>query len=397
MNSTNLPALESELPPWPYFSDDEIQLVSSVMRSGLVNSRIGCETRRFEVEFADYTATKFALAVTNGTHALSLAYQALNLKPGDEVITSPRSFIATASCASLLGLKVVFADVNINSGNLDVDSVESLITPRTRAIVVVHLAGWPADMLAIKELANANQLYIVEDCAQAHGAILESASVGSFGDVAAWSFCQDKIMTTCGEGGMITTSNKSYYNYIKSYRDHGKSIQALDSLTDSTNYPFIHSSYGSNYRLTEMQSAVGRYQLSKLDNSLRLRSRNANILTEVLSGLALARIPTIPSNIRHAWYKFYVYLRLELLSSAWSRERVIYEIRSFGFPASIGSCSELYLEECFTFDRDNMPVLPNAVTLGQSSLMFLVHPTIEPNLMYRYANAIRSVLIRATL
>ena len=237
-------------PPWPYFDADQINASSRVLVSGKVNTWTGQETTAFEQEYAQWCDTAHAIAMANGSLALSAAYLAIGLGPGDELITTPRTFIATASSAVLLGAKPIFADVDPNSGAITVASIAPLITPRTKAISVVHLGGWPADMPAICDLARSHGIFVIEDCAQSHGARIFGQSVGSFGDVAAWSFCQDKIMTTAGEGGMVSTSRPELWDAIWSFKDHGKTPEAVFGREHPAGFRWLHERFGSNFRLT---------------------------------------------------------------------------------------------------------------------------------------------------
>ena len=290
-------------------------------------------------------------------------------KKGDEIITTPRSFVATASSASLLKCKVVFADVDFNSGNITKETIEPLINTRTKAIVVVHLAGWPVDLLNISKLAKFYNIPLIEDCSQAHGAeVLKSdkyISVGQFGDINTWSFCQDKIISTGGEGGMITTNNKEYYEKIWSFKDHGKSFSKLRESNPSLEYRFVHDNLGSNFRITEMQSAIGRIQLKKLQNWKNIRTNNANIIKNTLQDNELVRIPFPDNKFIHAWYKFNCFINIKFLKEDWDRSKIIEAIRLKGFPAFQGTCSELYLEKCFAKDPSNKyEELPVSKELG---------------------------------
>lgn len=385
------------LEPWPYFDTDQISAATDVLRSGKVNYWTGSETSSFEEEFSRWSNSQFSIALANGSLALSSAYLSLSLGTGDEIITTPRTFIATASSAVLLGIKPIFADVDPDSGAITPETIEPLITSRTKAISVVHLAGWPADMPGICDLAKSRGLSVIEDCSQAHGAQINGKSVGSFGDVATWSFCQDKIISTGGEGGMVTTSRSDIWNSIWSFKDHGKSHQAVFDRTHPPGFRWLHEQFGSNFRLTEYQSAIGRVQLRLLPNWTKLRTRNALFLAKALSHYPLVRIPLPPDNIVHAWYKFYVYIDQSLLSDGWSRDRIIYELSQLGFPAFSGTCSEIYQELCFKkYFSTPHPRLPVAQSLGQSSLMFLVHPTISLENISSYSEAICHVLAMAS-
>ena len=290
---------------WPYFDDEQIEKVVNVLKKGKVNSWHGNETKNFEKEFASWSNSKYAIAIANGSLALSSAYLSLNIGEGDEVITTPRTFIATASSISLLKAVPIFADVDINSGNISAENIEPLINKKTKAISVVHLAGWPADMIKIKKLAKQYNLALIEDCAQSHGAKIKLndnfKSVGSFGDVAAWSFCQDKIISTGGEGGMITTDNNKIFKRIWSLKDHGKSYDLSLKKSDSYSFRWLHDNFGSNFRLTEMQSAIGRSQLNLMNEWHQIRTRNAMILSKILNQISILRIPMPPENMVHAW------------------------------------------------------------------------------------------------
>ena len=384
------------LNPWPHFDSDQIDSAMSVLASGKVNTWTGIHTKAFETEFAEWSSSRYAIAMANGSLALSAAYLAVGLSQGDELITTPRTFIATASSAVLLGAKPVFADVDPNSGSITAATIAPLITARTKAIAVVHLGGWPADMPAICDLARSHGIAVVEDCAQAHGACIEGQSLGSFGDVSAWSFCQDKIITTAGEGGMVTTSRPELWDAMWAFKDHGKTYEAVFAREHPYGFRWLHERFGSNFRLTELQSAIGRIQLQRLPQWRAIRTRNALVLAEALADLAVVRVPLPPAHLTHAWYKFYAFVRPEALGDGWSRDRIISEIAALGYPAFSGSCSEIYLEKCFQdaglASSDRLPV---ARKLGETSLMFLVHPTITPEQMEGYAESVCSVVRRA--
>jgi len=384
------------LASWPQFDADQIDAASRVLSSGNVNVWTGNETKVFEQEFSSWCGSSHAIAMANGSLALSAAYLAIGLRPGDELITTPRTFIATASSAVLLGAKPVFADVDSESGAITAATIAPLINPRTKAIAVVHLGGWPADMPAICDLARAHGLAVIEDCAQAHGARIHGQSVGSFGEVAAWSFCQDKILTTAGEGGMVTTSRPDLWDAMWAFKDHGKTQEAVFGREHPSGFRWLHERFGSNFRLTELQSAIGRIQLQRLPEWTTIRTRNALLLSEALGELPAVRVPLPPKHLTHAWYKFYAFVQPEALADGWSRNRILSEIASLGYPALSGSCSEIYLEKCFQ-DAGLAPAerLPVARELGETSLMFLVHPTITPEQMTGYAEAVRSVVKRA--
>ena len=384
------------LNPWPQFDAEQIAAASRVLSSGKVNVWTGKETSSFEHEFAAWCGSSSAIAMANGSLALSAAYLAIGLGRGDELITTSRTFIATASSAVLLGARPIFADVDPDSGAITASTIAPLITPRTKAIVVVHLGGWPADMPAICDLARAHDISVIEDCAQAHGARINGQPVGSFGDISSWSFCQDKIMSTAGEGGMVTTSDPEIWDKIWSFKDHGKTNQAVFHRDHPPGFRWLHERFGSNVRLTELQSAIGRIQLQRLPEWISIRTRNAQQLRDALADLSVLRIPRLPENLTHAWYKFYAFINPAALADGWSRDRILSDIAELGYPALSGSCSEIYLEKCF-LDAGLAPAkrLPVARKLGETSLMFLVHPTITSEQMSRYAEVVRYVVQKA--
>ncbi len=381
---------------WPSFNQDQQEIVKNVLSSGKVNYWTGVEGKEFEKEFSEYIGTKYSIAIANGTLALAAAYEAIGLKDSEEIITTPRSFIATASTAVLRGAVVKFADVDKFSGNITVESISPLINKKTKAIVVVHLAGWPADMEQICKLAKQNGIYVIEDCAQAHGAKINGKSVGSFGDISAWSFCQDKIISTAGEGGMVSTNNFDMWDKMWSIKDHGKSFDAVFKSNHPPGFRWTHENFGNNYRLTEIQSAIGRYQLKQLNNWNIIRKRNVNIIIEHISNLSAIRIPLPGDNISHAWYKLHVFINENNLREDWSRDRIVSEINSLGYPAFYGSCSEIYKEKCFSkLMNQEFRTLQNAKELGKTSIMFLVHPTITEDQMLCYARCISEVIKRS--
>ncbi|MDC2988234.1 DegT/DnrJ/EryC1/StrS aminotransferase family protein, partial [Prochlorococcus sp. AH-736-J10] len=381
-------------PKWPYYSPEEIQKVKDILISGRVNYWTGKEGQIFEKEFANFSLSKYAVTLANGSLALSAAYLALDIKNNIELITTPRTFIATSSSAYLLNAKPIFADVDIDSGCITAEFIEPLISKNTKAICVVHLAGWPCDMESICDLAKKYGIYVIEDCSQAHGAQINGKSVGSFGDVSIWSFCQDKIISTGGEGGMLTTNSEEIYEKVWSFRDHGKTIKSMKFKKKSNEFRFVHENFGSNFRMTEVQSALGRIQLRNIFETNKIRAQNAKILIDTLSEVECIRIPIPKEKYNHAWYKFYCYLNFDSLKENWNREKIINEINKLGYPAFSGGCSEIYLENCF-LNANLSPTsrLKNAKLLGETSLMFLVHHTISFSEMKEYAETIKRILI----
>ena len=388
--------LNTKLSPWPSFSTEEAEAVKNVLLSNKVNYWTGQECRLFEQEFAEYVGTKHAVALGNGTLALDVALKALNVGVGDDVIVTSRTFLASVSCIITAGANPVFADVDLNSQNITAQSIAAVLTPTTKAIIVVHLAGMPAEMDDIMALAQERGLYVIEDCAQAHGARYKGRAVGSIGHVGAWSFCQDKIMTTGGEGGMVTTNDQALWGKMWSYKDHGKSYDAVYNRQHPAGFRWLHEHFGTNWRMMEMQAVLGRIQLRHMPEWTKTRQTYANQLSQLLGRFKCIRQIEVPDYIEHAQYKYYAFVKPKLLNMDWNRDRIAAEISATGYPCMQGSCSEVYLEKAF----DNTPWrpekrLPNAVALGDTSLMFLTHPTITTDQMTDYLMAIETVLTKA--
>lgn len=397
MTHTAPKQLDRTLAPWPVFESDEIEAVSDVLRSGKVNYWTGTEGREFEKEYAAVLGVPYAIALHNGTQALELALYALGVGAGDEVITTPRTFIASASAAVMRGAVPVMAEVDRDSGNITAETIRAVLTPHTRAIIVVHLAGWPADMDPIMALAREHNLYVIEDCAQAHGAKYKGQHVGTIGHMGCFSFCQDKIMTTGGEGGLLVTRDEALWSKAWAFKDHGKSYDAVYHKEHPLGFRWLHESFGTNWRMLEVQAAIGRLQLQKLPAWTTQRQRNAAVLAERFSALPALRVPTVPEGSEHAQYKFYVYVQPEQLRAGWDRDRIMAEVVARGAPCYTGTCSEIYLEKAFV-DAGLGPKerLPVARELGETSLMFLVHPTLSEADMNAVADVVEEVVREAT-
>jgi hypothetical protein len=384
-------------PAWPAYAEDERAAADTVLASGRVNYWTGDEGRSFEREYAEYLGVGRAIALANGTLALELALRCWGIGPGDEVVVTPRSFMASVSCVVLQGATPVFADVDRDSGNLTAATIERVLTARTRAVIPVHLAGWPCDMAPIMDLARRRGLKVLEDCAQAHGARYRDRPVGSLGDAGAFSFCQDKIITTAGEGGLLATRDEELWRRAWSFKDHGKDWDAVYNRQHAPGFRWVHESFGTNWRLTETQAAIGRLQLRKLPAWREARDRNAARYVEAFAGLEALRVPQPPADTEHAWYKFYAYVRPEALKAGWSRDRLIAEISARGVPCFSGSCSEIYLEKAFDqTDLRPRERLAVARELGETSLMFLVHPTLTPEQAARMGSAAAEVVRSAS-
>jgi dTDP-4-amino-4,6-dideoxygalactose transaminase len=386
---------KTPLPPWPWYSEDDIEIGAAVLRSGKLNYWTGSEGRQFEREFSFYVGRPYAVALANGTVALESALEALDIGEGDEVIVPSRTFIATASSVVMRGATPIVADVDPDSQTITADTVRQVLTPRTKAIIVVHLAGWPCDMDPILSVAQENGLKVIEDCAQCHGARYKGRMAGALADIAAFSFCQDKILTTCGEGGMLVTDSAWIFERAWRFKDHGKNYKSANTKHPGCTFRWLHDSFGTNWRLTEVQSALGRAMLRKLDEQVAIRRRNAGILIEHLKELPALRVPVPGDDVEHSYYKFYAFIRPELLHEEWTRDRIVAAINAEGIPCFSGICSEIYLEGAFArFGPPNR--LEVARSLGETSLMFLVHPTLQVSDMLDMCTAVEKVLAAAT-
>ena len=394
--------MKNNFSKWPFFSIEEGNIAKKILLSNNVNYWTGNECKNFENEFSKYVGSKYSIAVSNGTVAIELALRALEINKGDEVLVTSRSFIASASPVALLGAKPVFVDVCRNSQNIDIKKLEANITKKTKAIICVHLAGWPCNMYEIMKLAKKYKIYVIEDCAQAHGAKFKGRSVGSFGHIGCWSFCQDKIITTAGEGGMLTTSNRKFWKKMWEYKDHGKSFNLISKTPTNNSFKWIHNSIGTNYRMTEIQAAIGRYQLKKLDSWRKKRNINQNAIWSEASKYPCFRVPNFDLNQNekkdkisyHAGYKCYIFVDEKHLKKTWSRNRILAEINNLGVPCFMGSCPEIYLEKAFRSKK----ILNNvAKELGRTSLMFQIHPNLSKKELSQTCEALKVIGKKATL
>jgi dTDP-4-amino-4,6-dideoxygalactose transaminase len=359
---------------WPFYADDEIEAVTRVLRSGKVNQWTGPEVFAFQDALARTFGGKHCIALANGSLALELPLRVFGIGPGDEVVVAPRTFVASATCAMLVGAIPVFADIDPDSGNITAESIEAVLTERTKAIIPVHISGWPCDMPAIMDLAERRGLLVIEDCAQSHGAEIDGRPAGSFGHAAALSFCQDKIISTGGEGGATLFRDEAAWDEAWSFKDHGKNRRKVETPPAKPGFRWLHDSVGTNWRLTGPQAAIGLKQLEKLGEWHAARTRNAGIWAEALANLPGVRVPLPDERFRHAYYRLNFYLRP---GAEGARDEIMARASEAGLRLFTGSCSEVYLEEAF---RDlPRPDLPNARAMTKSSLAVEIHPTLRPD------------------
>ena len=382
---------------WPYFAQDEIDVAVDTLKSGKVNYWTGEQCKLFEKEFAEFFGVKHAIALMNGTVALEAALHALNIGVGDDVIVTSRTFIASASAAVMRGARPVIADVDRHSQNITVESIKAVMTPNTKAIVCVHLAGWPCEMDKIMAFAKEHNLFVIEDCAQSHGAKYKNQYAGTFGDIGAFSFCQDKIMTTGGEGGMVVTNNEILWKKMWAIKEHGKDFDTVFNRAHPPGFRWLHQSFGTNWRMTEMQAAIGRQQLKKLPEWIEKRNHFSQRLNKAFSAMPAFRTTLPGDDIVHAYYKYYVFIKLEELRAGWTRDKIIQAINDQGVACFSGSCSEIYLEHCFQVSNLAPESRLNvAKELGETSLMFLVHPTLNDQEISRAISVVSDIMKNAT-
>lgn len=382
---------------WPFFDEEQIAAAVSVLSSGKINYWTGGECRAFEHEFAQSCHADYGIALANGTLALELALRILEIGDGDEVVVTPRSFFASAVCVLNCGATPIFADIDPESQNITADTIRPVLTSRTKAIIPVHLGGWPCDMNPIMALAEERDLWVVEDCAQAHGAAIDGHPIGGHGHLAAFSFCQDKIITTAGEGGMLVTNNREFWKRGWSYKDHGKNYDSVYAKDHPPGFRWLHDGLGSNWRMTELQAAIGRIQLRRLDEWHARRQRFAAMLSETFAKIPAFRVTTPPDTVSHAYYRYYVFVRPEQLTDGWNRDRIMQAVADAGTPCFSGSCPEIYLERVFDHHPGRPPErLPVAKELGETSLAFLVHPTLTDEDMQRTIDNVSAVMAHAS-
>ena len=387
------------------YNQKQIKSAFEVLKKNKTNYWTGDHGRLFEREFSKYHDVKYSVCVSNGSVALEIALRALGLKKGSSVLVTPRSFIISASCVLNVGLKPIFADVDLN-GNVNIEGIRSDYKLGIKAIIVVHLNGLSCDLDPIVQFAKEKKLYLIEDCSQAHGAIYKGKKVGSFGDIATWSFCQDKIISTGGEGGMISTNNKKLWLTCWSIKDHGKNYNSVFYKKHKTGFRWLHDNLGSNYRMTEMQAAIGRIQLKNLDNQLKIRNAIANIylnkLKDYYQKYHLLQKPdfkcqTCPfkqnekkcNKCLHAFYRLNLFINKNKIKQI----KLIEQLNKNKINCSVGSCPEIYREKIFK----KLKLYPkqrllNAKLLGESSIMFPIDPNRSMAKVKTEINSIKKIL-----
>lgn len=376
---------------WPQINNDMINSVVNILESGKLNQWNNSAVNNFEKKFAKYFGCNYAIAVFNGTVALELCVKTLNLIEGDEVIVTPRTFLASASCCAWYGITPVFVDVDENSQNITLETIKKAITSNTKAVILVHLAGWPCDLEEICDYCRDNNIYIIEDCAQSHGAKYNGKYVGTFGDINAWSFCQDKIITTGGEGGIVTTNCPFLFKKAWSLKDHGKSYNTCFNKEHSPGFKWLHENIGTNWRMMPIQAVIGFHALDELDEWVNHRRKIANIYNNQLKDVNGIRL-TIPNekSIYHSYYKYYFFIQPDKFKI--SRDEILDLINKEGIFAQIGSCGEVYKEkalEKYAPEKD----LPVAKKLFETAILLKCDPCISESYASESILKIKNILL----
>lgn len=386
--------------PWPAFDREIIKAVRDVLVSGKVSQWTGSHVYAFEKEYAAYLGVKHAIAMANGSVTLDVALKVLGIGRGDEVVVTSRSFVASASCVPLAGAVPVFTDVDPQSGNITAGTIAAVLTKRTKAVIVVHLAGWPCDMDPILKLCRLRKIAVIEDCAQAHGAKYKGRHVGTMGDFGSFSFCQDKIFTTGGEGGLLVTNHTAFWRKAWSLKDHGRDLNAISDRKGGTGFRWMVNSFGTNYRMTEMQAVIGRIMLKRLDKMVCVRRDHAAVLNRAFRDIPGLGVILPPKEYYHAYYKFYVRVDPNALKPGWTRDAILKELSLRGVPCGAGACPEIYREKAFQVYRRKMAYLPLkrlpvAQKWGETALMFQVHPTLTKKSLTYVIDSVRKILRKA--
>ncbi len=361
---------------WPNFDKNLISKVNSIISSGKINYTEGSYGIKFEKEFSKFVGNKYSVAICNGTAALEVAIKSLRLPKNSEILVPARSFFSSASCIVNTGYVPVFVDVDLSTQNISIDDIKKKITKKTKAIICVHLAGLPCDMYGIKKIINKKKISIIEDCSQAHGASIDNKQVGSFGDISTWSFCNDKIISTLGEGGMISTNKKKLYLFCKRIINHGTNLK-----DNKKTEKFIYNKdyFGTNLRITEIQSCAGLEQLKKLKKIQKKRENISKSYHKILSRYKSYFNCYYPSKkIKSAWYRLYFFLRTDLKKYQKLRFKIIQDLRKNNLKCFTGSCPEIYLEKAFKkLNNSKIIRLKNCKTLGETSIALEINHTLK--------------------
>ena len=362
---------------WPFVSKKETIIIKKVLKSNRLNFWTGKNCKLFEKNYQKYFKRKFAITINSGSVALDIAVKSLKLHRGSEIIVTPRSYVSSASCVLNNNLKPVFCDISLDTQNIELDFIKKKVTKKTKAIIIVHLGGMPADMPKIMAYAKKKRIKVIEDCSQAHGAKIGERYVGSFGDIAIWSFCNDKIINTLGEGGMLCTNDKKIHRTVWSLRDCGKNIESVNKIVKKDfKFKWLHDFNGSNYRMTEVQAAVGNYQLTKLSAWVKKRNIIANKIRKILEKYKCIEFFQVKKKYLNAYYRFYVRINSKLLKNNWNTEKLINELNKKKIVCNFGACPLIYKEKIFVKEGYNLS-LNNAMKLSDNVISFMINPNID--------------------
>jgi dTDP-4-amino-4,6-dideoxygalactose transaminase len=332
---------------------------------------LGDEVESFEREFADFSRAGYAVGVGSGTDALYLALKAFDIGIGDEVITTPMTFIATAEAISLCGATPVFADVNLETHNIDPTRLKPVITSRTKAIIPVHIHGQPADMDPILEIAQQNKLFVIEDAAQAHGADYKGHRIGTLGDLSCFSFYPGKNLGAYGDAGIITTNNLELAGKIKLLRDHGRTSK------------YEHKILSFNWRIDALQAAILRAKLPHLEGWNRRRQEIASLYNQLLEGAPILK-PFLSDDIKSVWHHYAINVE--------NRDIVLEKLKSEGIEAGIHYPLPLHLQPAYRFLGYKSGDFPSAEKIAQTTLSLPIYPTLNNSQINFIAETLIDVL-----
>lgn len=352
----------------PIIADEEVEEVIKVLRSGFIAQ--GPKVAEFEENFAEYIGVKHAVASSSGTTALHLALLAAGVGPGDEVITTPFTFAATGNSILYVGAKPVFVDIDHETYNLDPEKIEKEVTDKTKVIMPVHLYGQPADMDPIQEIADEHELIIIEDAAQAHGALYNGKKTGSLGDMGCFSFYPTKNMTT-SEGGIITTNNEEMAEKARVLRAHGESER------------YTHVVLGYNFRMTDIAAAIGIVQLKKLEKFNEKRIKNAKYLTEQIDKINGIKPPYVLNYVKHVFHQYTV--RVEKSK----RDELMNFLNRSGIGTGIHYPKPIYQQKLYQ-ELGFSASCPEAETAAAEVLSLPVHPSIGVDDLEKIVSALKN-------
>ena len=373
---------------WPKFTDKEINLVKKILKSGKINQWTGNYNKLFSNAFKKSVRQKYAIPICNGSLALDLAVRSLNLKPFSQILVTSRSFVATAKCITNNHHHPIFLDESSEYSGICLKDLKKKFNKKVKAIICAHIGGYPNKIDEIKSFAKEKNIFLIEDCSQSHGGNYKNKPLGSFSDISVWSFCQDKIISTGGEGGMITTNNKKIYEYCNQFKDHGKNFNKMNNKKYKYSFKYLHDFNGTNLRLTEIQCAMGLIQLSNLKKNLITRRKFVKELLLVLQNYKYIKIMPYSKINDCSWYRLYFTINFKKIKK--TREEVLALLNSNRITSNSGTCCELYKEKIFKNFKTTEKKYCNY--LAKNSIALVIHPFLNKKEIIFFKKKIIKVL-----